>query len=339
MKYSFIFLAITCFFSCKDHPKVDVSHIKAPVEIIRMDKLLADAKTMEQIDQIGVAHPAFMSLYLRECIGATASTKDSNLLILQQFLQDSMVKDINVKVAAKFRDDADLKAKCENLYQHMKYYFPKIKSTPKIYTFISAYAFQLFTFEDNSGNEAVAIGLDMFLHPEVDYKAVDPDNTSFSDYITRSWNPDHITKKLAEGHVKEMLGNPSGFKLIDIMIHNGKELYIIDQLLPMAHDSIIHEYTDKQLKWCMDNETAIWSYFIDKKLFYESTPSKINRYVSPSPNSPDMPSEAPGRTANYLGYQIVKAYMNRYPKTTMTELIAMHDSQLLLDKSKYKPKR
>lgn len=52
-----------------------------------------------------------------------------------------------------------------------------------------------------------------------------------------------------------------------------------------------------------------------------------------------MPKAAPGRTANFIGWQIVKAFMEKYPKTTLEELINMHDSQIFMEKSKYKPKQ
>ena len=51
-----------------------------------------------------------------------------------------------------------------------------------------------------------------------------------------------------------------------------------------------------------------------------------------------MPAGAPGRTANYMGWQIVKKYMNRNPETTMQDLIAYTDAQKLLEESKYKPR-
>ena len=52
-----------------------------------------------------------------------------------------------------------------------------------------------------------------------------------------------------------------------------------------------------------------------------------------------MPTEAPGRTGDYIGWQIIRAYMKRYPETTLSDLIKMNDSQTILEKSKYKPKR
>jgi hypothetical protein len=197
----------------------------------------------------------------------------------------------------------------------------------------------IFIFEDDGNKDGIAIGLDMFMHPEIDYKMIDPDNTNFSDYVTRSWNEDHIVKKIADLHVNDIAGVSPGNRLIDHMIHNGKILYITDLLLPEVHDTIIHEYSGAQLDWCYENELQMWSFFFDQKLFYEANPTKIAKYIYPSPKSPDMPDAAPGRTANFIGWQIIKAYMDRQPETTIKELINLTDSQLIMEKSKYKPKQ
>jgi hypothetical protein len=52
-----------------------------------------------------------------------------------------------------------------------------------------------------------------------------------------------------------------------------------------------------------------------------------------------MPKEAPGRTANWIGFQMVNSYMKRYPETTFEELIELQDAQALMDQSRYKPAR
>jgi len=72
---------------------------------------------------------------------------------------------------------------------------------------------------------------------------------------------------------------------------------------------------------------------------YFSKAEKINKYINPSPHSPGMPPRAPGRTANYIGWKIINAYMQRFPETTFQDLVKMDDAQALLQKSRYKPKK
>jgi hypothetical protein len=331
---------VSLLFSCQNTKAPDVSHITAEIDFVRTEKQLSAIKSISDINKLMDEHKAFYSLYFPEVLSIkNANNPDSLYAGVSGFLNDTLISKLFVQVDTKYTDLSSVNADAKQMYQYLQYYFPLQISVPKIYTFISEYGYQAFIFQDDNGNDGIGIGLDMFLSPDIEYKAINPDNTNFSDYITRTWNRDHIVPKIADLHITELIGDAPGHKMLDQMIHNGKALYIKELILPNVQDSIVFEYTGAQLQWCHDNELEMWSFFLDKKLFYESNPVKIAKYINPSPNSPDMPAESPGRTANFIGYKIVKAYMERYPETTLTELIAMTDSQQLMEKSKYKPTR
>jgi hypothetical protein len=326
--------------SCQQQKAPDVSGITTNVKIVRTETELSNIKTKMQLEQWQQAHPAFSELYLKEILPIyEGENSDSLFASFNGFFGDSLVKDLQQKVLKKYKTTDNIKKELDKMYQYLQYYFPYHKSLPNFYTFISEFGYQIFIFEDDNKNDGIGIGLDMFMHPEIDYKMIDPDNTNFSDYVTRAWNQEHIVKKVADLHINDIVGESPGHRLIDQMIHNGKILYITELLLPDVQDSIIHEYSGVQMDWCYQNELQMWSFFFDQKLFYEANPAKIAKYIYPSPKSPDMPEAAPGRTANFIGWQIVKAYMDRYPETTIEELIKMTDSQLIMEKSKYKPKQ
>ncbi|MBC7883825.1 MAG: hypothetical protein H7X99_00010 [Saprospiraceae bacterium] len=336
---------IICFvlvnlFSCKQSNIPDTSHIESDVKIIRTDQELINVKNREDLDKLILKNPAFYGIYFKEVLPVyQGENKDSLYRNFSEFIKDTSVISLFTKVYKSYHDFSSVKKEIDMMYKYLKYYFPEHKDVPDIYTYVSEFAFQIFIFEDENGKDGIGIGLDMFMSPEIDYKTINPDNTNFSDYLTRSWDSRHIVKKLTDLYVNEMIGNAPGHRLIDQMIHNGKALYITDLLLPEVHDSIILEYTGDQLDWCTENALEMWSFFLGRKLFYESNPVVTGKYLNPSPNSPDMPSGAPGRTANFIGWQIVRAYMDRYPDTGLKELISLTDSQMIMEKSKYKPKQ
>jgi hypothetical protein len=61
--------------------------------------------------------------------------------------------------------------------------------------------------------------------------------------------------------------------------------------------------------------------------------------VTPSPNAPVIFQEAPGEIGNWIGWQIVKAYVKRNPKAGMKELISQTDAQKFLESARYKPQQ
>jgi len=124
------------------------------------------------------------------------------------------------------------------------------------------------------------------------------------------------------------------------MINNGKRLYVLDKLLPYTPDSIKLAYTQKQVDWCIKNEPDLWAYLLSEDLLYSIKADVWAKLVNPSPTgTPKMPTDSPGRAGNWLGMQIVKAYMQRNSNVSLEQLLANKDAQLILDKSKYKPKR
>ena len=78
---------------------------------------------------------------------------------------------------------------------------------------------------------------------------------------------------------------------------------------------------------------------LDMKVLYETLGTKNMKIVTAGPSTDNVFQEAPGQIGNWIGWQIVKSYMKRYPQTTLKELAKQEDAQVFLEKAKYKPKK
>jgi len=319
----------------------DVSDIEISLDIVRFDDILAqlDTNNLEgEVENIRAQYPEFVNIFFKEVLPFEAETNEAFLANLKGYLGDKRIKKLQDTVAIVFENiEQEELVDLEKGMKYMKYYFNDFVS-PNIYTFTSEYTFQKFLFQDAT-KDGLGIGLDMFLGSDYRYKEIDPNNPAFSQYLTRTFSKEYIPKMMLEVLILDRLGRSPGSRLLDHMIHNGKKLYILDKVLPETPDSILFEYTAEQTEWVKSNELEMWAFFFDQNLFYESNTMKINKYINPSPNSPGMPEAAPGRTANYMGLQIVKAYMKKFPKTSLQQLMDLKDSQMIMDKSRYKPKQ
>ena len=336
-------LCIT-FSSCKTeikevHP--DVSNIEIDFDIIRLDELVSKMDTNNlsaELDVIMEKYPSAATLYFGTLNPYTASdNRDTIAHRLGAFLRDPFFQNLQDTIGLIFNDLSEIKKEYTHTYKYFRHYFPEA-DIANVYTMNTGFSYQRFLFEDDDEKNALGVSLDLFLGDDYPYKRLDPQNPNFSSYLTRSFDKEHLVKKTIEILVDDQIGKANGVRMIDHMIHNGKRLYILDHLMPETHDSIIIEYTTDQMQWAKENELSMWNFFFDQELFYETNMMSINKYLSPSPNSPGMPTEAPGRTANYIGWQIVKKYMSRNPQTTMQELIGFNDAQKFMEESKYKPK-
>lgn len=331
------------FYACnKDHVNApDVSNIDGSFELIRMEQSIMNMDTNNIENELRnlVAHNSeFMDIYLTNIMGFTSEENpEADINNVRGFITAPNIKELYQKVDSEYQNMEEIQDEFTTAFQYYKYYFPE-RNIPDIYTFISEFSLQQFLFLDDEGKDAIGIGLDLFLGEDFPYQNYFPNNPAFSAYLVRRFNKDHIVKKSMEALVEDIMGPNRGNNLLEKMIHNGKKIYILDHLLPYTNDTIIMEYTPEQLAWCKENELEMWAYLLKEDLFYETQINKINKLVNPSPNSPGMPSEAPGRTGNYMGWKIVETFMKRNPEMTIQELINFADAQRLLDISKFKPK-
>lgn len=342
--YVALIIATFTIWGCEGESKEfvpDVSEIYIEQDFIRFEKLLTQLDTNNLADEIGILkakYPEFTEKYFTRVLPFVGKTNEEFLANLRGYLGDERIKRLQDTVAIVFKNiENEALADLEKSMKYMKYYFDDFVA-PNVYTFVSEYTYQKFIFEDKE-KDGLGIGLDMFLGKDYKYKEIDPNNPAFSQYLTRSFSKEYIPKMMMEIIVDDRLGRVPGSRLLDHMIHNGKKLYILDKILPETPDSVLFEYTTDQTEWVQANELEMWAFFFDKNLFYESNSMKINKYINQSPNSPGMPPSAPGRTANYMGLQIVNAYMKKFPKTSLQDLIKLNDSQEIMDKSRYKPKQ
>jgi hypothetical protein len=342
MKYFYLMILAVLFMSCNEQK--DIAIVKGQMvesEIFRTEKLLFASNQPDSIfkalDSLKKTHPSFFNLYFREVFPVSNSINPDTITpALQHYLAFKENRALVDLVIKEFPEDKTLKEALDNALSLYKFYFPNA-SIPRIYTFISNYNFQAFIFQDENGEDAVAIGLDMFLHPKQRYKMLDPNNPVFSDYITKTWTRDYITRKVLEVCITDKHPQSEQTNLLDYMIYHGKLMHAFSMLLPEQHDTVITEYSAKELKWCEQNEKQMWSFFLEKNLFFKPLDAQSSKYVFQSPDSPGMPPESPGRTGNYIGWKIVDRFMRKNKNITIDSLFKMQDSRMILEQSKYKP--
>ena len=325
--------------SCNENNQEILTNIQPTVDLtfIRYDEIIDSLNRVDPLHivaQSQALYPAVSTIYYDYLLQLPPGSAQS---FIQGMLQDTSYVTIYQLVKDKFGDLSSYHAQLAQAIENFNVEMNEAH-LPNIYTLMSSFSTQSFVFEDDQG-EAIGIGLDMFLGPAFDYKRVDGTNPLFADYLSIAYQPEFLPKKLVESLLEDRMDPPAKNDFLHLMIWEGKKLYAMDKILSFLPDRMIAEYTEEQLNWCKQNEAEMWNFFFKENLFYETDIKKFNKLVSPSPSSPGMPVEAPGRTGSYMGWQIIKEYMRRYPQTSLKELLAISDAQSILDDSKYKPVR
>jgi hypothetical protein len=330
-----LIIIILVISSCVDTTdKVDLPNTDQIELDNKIVSILADKDGKFNQKTLNLAGNEFKRLYFERIIGI--DSLKLNMDSINAVFSDTWIKSINDTIKMVFPNVERLEKEYNNALKLLKYYQPGYK-TPNVYFCNTLLNYQRFIFSDVD-RDGLGLGLDMFLNKYIDYKKYDIQNPAFSDYLTKHFDENHVVSKGMYLICEEVVGQSNGIRMLDRMIHQGKIIFLLEQVLPLEEKHILFDFTKDQYEWCTDREVEIWSFFNQEKLIYETSPSKISKYVGDSPNSPGMPESAPGKTATYIGWQIVKQWMKK-TGSDIDQLLAENDAQKILDQSRFKPRR
>lgn len=326
-------LPILLLSSCGNDPlAVDVSGVKTnPVIINRFEQELfaLRAVTIEsELPLLQKKYPHFTEPFLRTLLCTTGLQDSACLPEIIRFISDKDMKEAYELTQKHFADMSSFSEQADGLIKHMRYYFPN-KPQPDLFTMMSGFNYAIANVDSGFG-----IGLEMYLGPSCKFYEM----LQVPLYKKRTMQPEYLARDLAMAWVMRDFPNKSkGKTLLSEMIYQGRLLYFINALLPQAHDTLLIGFTKKQLDWCREYEKDVWGHILQNKFLYSSEADAISKFTGEGPFTTGFVKESPARTGIWLGWNIVRAYMKEYPKTSLEELMKLEDPQIILSKSKYKP--
>ncbi|MDX1752391.1 MAG: gliding motility lipoprotein GldB [Salinimicrobium sediminis] len=314
-KFAFLIL-IFSFISCaeEDKKEEEISKIPVELEVERFDRRFANATA----DSLPALKRDFPFLFPRQY---------PDILWVEK-MNDSIQLELNQAVAEEFPKFEETKEELERLFQHIKYYFPE-KKVPRVITLTSDVDYRNQVVYADS---LLLIGLDTYLGRE------HPLYMGVQDYIKKHLQKDQITADVAEAFAQTVVPRPTSRSFLMHMIYYGKILALQDHLIPFKTDAQKMSYLPEEMEWAESNEEQIWRYFVERELLYSSDSDLQTRFLFPAPFSKfylELDAEAPPRLGQYIGWQIVRQYMQKND-VTVEEMINA-DAETIFKQSNYKP--
>ena len=311
---SFVLVLTAC--QREDKRASEIAKIPVNIEISRFD-LEFDRATPDSLVVLKGKYPYLFP----------ESTPDSVWIAK---MRDTLQQQLADEVQKAFGNFDEVEKGINRLFQHIKYYYPKT-TVPKVVTLISSVDYENRVVLTDS---LLLIGLDNYLGKDhFFYKGL-------SNYIALGLDKQYLLSDVASAFAKKVNQYPRNRSFLSRMVYYGKELYVKDRLLPDISDAQKIGYTPEQMQWAEDNEEQMWRYFIERELLY-STDSKLDkRFLDPAPFSKfglELDNESPPRLGRYMGWQIVRAYMEKND-VTLQQLLTLPADEIF-KKSNYKPKR
>jgi gliding motility-associated lipoprotein GldB len=315
----FIALLVSFFFyGCHTTDKVEaeIATINADVNIIRFDREFASAKVAD-LSNLKKTYPyLFPEQY-----------PDS---IWEAKLKDSIQIELFGEVGKAFPDFTDEKQDFEVLFQHIKYYFPQFK-VPHVITLTSEVDYNSRVI---LADTLLLIGLDNYLGPEHRFY-IDIQN-----YIAAGLDKKFMVSDVADNFARKVVPRLNDRTFLSDIIYYGKILYLKDKLMPSDSDAIKMGYSQDELDWALGNEEPIWRNFIEEEHLFSTDRELQLRFIEPAPFSKfglDLDNESPGRLGQYMGWQIVRAFMSKN-EVTVQQLLKI-PAEEIFKKSSFKPKK
>lgn len=326
-------VAATVLISCNRKNRFDIntSNIDLNIKINRLDKSLfqMDPGNIDnEFPDIIKNYGEFFVLYCERIINIGNPYSKICVENLKSFVTDYTMNKVYEKTKQLYPNLNHIENKINSAFKRYKYYFPE-KKIPAVYTYIGGFNQSIVVADSILG-----IGLDKYLGKDCEFY----ERLRTPKYIRKTMNPDNIPVDALRSWVTtEFVYNDSIDNLVNNMIYQGKIQYFIDALFPQMQDSLKMGFTGKEIRWCVKNDKQMWNYLVENKLLFSTDYMTINEHINPAPFTSGYPRESPGRASVWLGWQIVKAYMNRNPKVTVQELMLDNDYQHILSDSKYEP--
>lgn len=226
--------------------------------------------------------------------------------------------------------------------QFVKYYFPRYRVPESVITFIGPVNANFITSFGIQGDVLTtrSFGIGLQLHMGKDfsfYKSVEGQE-QYPAYISNNFDAAHIPVNCMKNIIDDMYpGQDAGKSLIEQIVDRGRRMYLLTKFLPFTPEYICIGYTDEQLKGCYKNEALIWNFFLNNEMLHTIDADIIKNYIGESPKTPELGDNAPGNIGTFAGLQIVKKFVEKYPGTTLAQLMKMEPSDIYAQ-SKYKPR-
>ena len=316
-KIIFLITLTIAFISCDQKSKEEkaVEAIPVAIKVVRFDKLFFETPP-HNLNKLKVDFPFFFP-------------KENDDRVWLEKMQNPLWRELYTEVQKKYSNFEPVQKDLETLFKHIKYNFPQAK-IPTVITVISEMDYNKKVIYTDS---LAIISLELYLGKEHKFY-------QFPKYLKQNFEQNQILPDVVSSFSIQKIAPVTDKNLLSQMIYFGKQLYLKDVLLPEYSDADKMGYTPEQIKWCEENESYMWRYFIENELLYSDEQKLDNRFINPAPFSKfylEIDNESPGRVGAWLGWQIVRSYVKNN-EVSVAQLLKLNAKEIF-EKSKYKPKK
>ncbi len=309
--------------NCDDHPggleNVDI-------EIQRLEKTLLNIADRDELSSFLDREPVIAEFFLRQ------SEYPNRQIMVDQLIRrftNPYIDSLTAEIDQIHGDLKWLEKDLEAAFSLLKHYYPEF-DIPVVKTVATGFDYDLFV-----SDSLIVIGLDYYMGPEAKYRPMGTYN-----YILKRYDQQYIVPSIMLLYGISSQFNhhdPDDETILSDMMSYGKSFYFAKSMLPCTPDSTLIWYSDREMAAVDANDDLVWSHFIENNLLFETSHLIKRKYLDERPKTYEIGTECPPRIATWLGWEIVKKYMDDHPEVSLPELMKITEARRIFEESKYRP--
>lgn len=327
------FVLFLTFAGCgNDRLDVDISETTLPdLTVYRLEQDLFKMDTNDiagSTKQLQAKYGKFYSTFVSVILNNGGLRDSSYSFRMKNFIRDYYMHKAYEDCQKMYPSTDFLVQELTPVYKRFSYHFPQ-RDLPQPITMISGFNYSAVLVDST-----LAIGLETYLGSNSEFYT----GLGIPKYKSMFMNKENIVPDAVRQWM--LIEFPNQMKSKDFLseiTYMGKIMYLTDALLPYTPDSLKIQYSKAQMEYCQQNEFNVWSYFAAQKLLYTTDQAEIMKFTSDGPFTSALSKEAPPRIGHWIGWQLVRHYMDNNPDISLQDLVNENDAQKILNKSKYKP--
>jgi hypothetical protein len=321
-----------------DNGRPDLSGITVPaIHIERFDTAFFDLDSnqiKEGLHRLDQEYPDFTGDFVSNILGAGPMSDTSELAF--EATREFLVSYLPIRDSLRKKYDRFdwLEDELKQGFRYIKYYFPRYALPQRVVTFIGPMDGPGVAITPND----LAIGLQAYAGKNFSFYLTGKGQDMYPGYISRRFEPEYIDANCLSALAEDIFPDSSdGRPLVEEMVIKGRYWWLAGKLMPDAPDSIVTGFSQAQLNWCATNEGEIWGYFLQNADLYTIDPDILKNYIGEGPKTLGMPDPSPGNIGAWVGWEIVKKYMEGHSRLRPVDVMRV-SARTIFEESKYKPR-
>ena len=300
-------LLLIGLFSCQSDPyQVDVDNVKLSVQYNNLDSAFRYAHDNQRLRQIKALLQTDFDLSqfsFPYALQVSTQTDTAFLNGLKRLYAHPFNMQVSQALDKQEKWRLQTFREIEAGLKRLHFLAPKAPIAKHIY-----FSYTQFAASAYASKKGIVLGQERYLgatHPVI--SALPPQQ--FYEWIKEGMAPEYATSDALLSWLSTNMLKTTDENLASEMIRWGKLLALLEIICPEVDMHRHLRYSEQDFQWALKAERGFWEYLVDQQFLFKTDQELNMNLLNEGPYTIGLPQESPDRMGRFLGYRIVKQYI------------------------------